>query len=313
MRGRSSTRSTRRRPSCPADEELRALLGDALLGLTRDRRRARLRETRWHEFLAPVEVASGARRLRVRPPWRPAGVDDGALEVVIDPGAQFGAGTHPTTQLCLELLLELGAGGGLCDWGAGSGILAVAAARLGFAPVDAVEPRGARRALIRRNAAANGVAVTAHAADLTAAAAATGADRRRQPDARRAGGGRGAAARSAAGAADRLRRADRAGGRGGGGVHAPRAGRGRAPGPRRLGGGRAGARVIRLAIRVDRAHAEAVLAELLELAPGGLEEREERRRDRIRDLRRAGRDPGAAGRPRGRGRRAGRRLDERDA
>ena len=44
--------------------------------------------------------------------------------------------------------------------------------------------------------------------------------------------------------------------------------------PRRLGGGRAGARMIRLAMRVDRAHAEAVLAELLELAPGGLEERE---------------------------------------
>ena len=153
----------------PADAELHDLLGDALLELRREDV-APGWETRWHEYLAPVEVASGARRLRVRPPWQPAGGDDGALEVVIDPGPYFGAGTHPTTQLCLELLLELGGGGGLCDWGAGSGILAVAAARLGFAPVDAVELADGAAALIGRNAAANGVAVTAHAADLTAAA-----------------------------------------------------------------------------------------------------------------------------------------------
>ena len=102
-------------------------------------------ERRWHQYLTPVEVATGARRLRIRPPWQPAGGDDGALEIVIDPGEQFGAGTHPTTQLCLELLLELEPAGALCDWGAGSGILAVTAARLGFAPVEAVEvmPDGA--------------------------------------------------------------------------------------------------------------------------------------------------------------------------
>jgi len=153
----------------PTEDELRALLGDALVGVTRADV-APGWETRWHEFLAPVEVASGARRLRIRPPWQPAGGDDGALEVVIDPGEQFGAGTHPTTQLCLELLLELEAGGGLCDWGAGSGILAVTAARLGFGPVGAVEVAPGAAALIERNAAANGVAVSAHAADLTAVA-----------------------------------------------------------------------------------------------------------------------------------------------
>jgi ribosomal protein L11 methyltransferase len=116
-------------------------------------------------------VASGARRVRVRPPWRPAGGEQGVLEVVIDPGEHFGAGTHPTTQLCLELLLELDAEGGLCDWGAGSGILAVAAARLGFSPVDAVEILPGGVETIKRNAAANGVAIGVHERDLTAAPA----------------------------------------------------------------------------------------------------------------------------------------------
>jgi ribosomal protein L11 methyltransferase len=116
-------------------------------------------------------VASGARRVRIRPPWQPAGGEQGVLEVVIDPGGQFGAGTHPTTQLCLELLLELDAEGGLCDWGAGSGILAVAAARLGFSPVDAVEVLSGGVETIQRNAAANGVAIGVHQLDLTVAPA----------------------------------------------------------------------------------------------------------------------------------------------
>jgi len=154
----------------PAEDDVRARLGDALVGIVRADV-APGWETRWHDHLTPVEVATGARRLRVRPPWRPAGGDDGAPEVVIDPGPYFGAGTHPTTQLCLELLLELDGGGGLCDWGAGSGILAVAAARLGFGPVDAVEVAEGAAELIERNAAANGVVVTAHAADLTPAPA----------------------------------------------------------------------------------------------------------------------------------------------
>jgi ribosomal protein L11 methyltransferase len=135
-------------------------------------------ERRWHEHLKPVEVASGGRRLRVRPPWEPAGGEQDVLEIVIDPGQLFGAGTHATTQLCLELLLtqptapagtsEPDASGGLCDWGAGSGILAIAAARLGFAPVHAVELAEGGPEAIRRNAAANGVVVDAVRADLTA-------------------------------------------------------------------------------------------------------------------------------------------------
>jgi ribosomal protein L11 methyltransferase len=155
------------RGELPSTEQIRGLVGDALVAVTlRDVPEGW--ERRWHEHLQPVEVASGGRRLRVRPPWEPAGGEQDVLEIVIDPGELFGAGTHATTQLCLELLLEQHAGGGLCDWGAGSGVLAVAAARLGFAPVDAVELTEAGPEAIRRNATANGVAVRASRLDLTA-------------------------------------------------------------------------------------------------------------------------------------------------
>jgi ribosomal protein L11 methyltransferase len=154
----------------PSEETIRELAGDALVELTRSEVPEEW-ERRWHEHLEPVEVASGGRRLRVRPPWQPAGGEQDVLEIVLDPGELFGAGTHATTQLCLELLLELDPSGGLCDWGAGSGILAIAAARLGFAPVDGVELAEDGQEAIRRNAAANGVAVNAVRSDLTAAPA----------------------------------------------------------------------------------------------------------------------------------------------
>jgi ribosomal protein L11 methyltransferase len=114
-------------------------------------------ERRWHEHLRPVRV----RDLVVRPPWIEGEPDD----LVIDPGVFFGAGTHATTRLCLELLLDEPPGGALCDWGAGTGVLAIAAARLGWAPVTAVELEPAAIEVIRANAARNGVAVEAVAGD----------------------------------------------------------------------------------------------------------------------------------------------------
>lgn len=143
----------------PAVDDIRALAGDALVDVVVTDV-APGWERAWHRYLRPVEVASGTRRLRIRPPWQEPG-DGDALEVVIDPGDLFGAGTHPTTQLCLELLLELEPDGALCDWGAGSGVLAVTAAKLGFAPVFAVEVMPDGLEAIHRNAAANGVAVRA--------------------------------------------------------------------------------------------------------------------------------------------------------
>jgi ribosomal protein L11 methyltransferase len=149
------------RAELPKEDDIRALVGDALLDVTLTEIPPGW-ERRWHQYLQPVEVASGPRRLRIRPPWQAAGGDRGVTEIVIDPGELFGAGTHPTTQLCLELLMELEPGGPLCDWGAGSGILAVTAARLGFSPVDAVEVMPDGLEAIQRNAAANGVSVRTH-------------------------------------------------------------------------------------------------------------------------------------------------------
>jgi ribosomal protein L11 methyltransferase len=117
-------------------------------------------DERWKAFHAPVEVG----RLLVRPPWEPP--RQGFIDVVIDPAQAFGTGAHPTTRLCLELLLELEPGGALVDIGCGSGVLAIAAARLGWAPVVAIDhDREAVRATAE-NAAANGVAIEAHRHDL---------------------------------------------------------------------------------------------------------------------------------------------------
>jgi ribosomal protein L11 methyltransferase len=120
---------------------------------------------RWRDWHRPLDVGP----LRVRPPWEPA--RPGALDVVIDPGQAFGTGSHPSTRLTLELLVELPADGPLADWGCGSGILAVAAARLGFAPVLACDVEAQAVAATRAAAAANGIAAAEAVAPGAEAAA----------------------------------------------------------------------------------------------------------------------------------------------
>jgi ribosomal protein L11 methyltransferase len=107
---------------------------------------------RWKRFHEAVLVDD---RLFVRPPWTEP--RHGTLDVVIDPGQAFGTGAHPTTRLSLELLLELEPGGSLADLGCGSGVLAIAAARLGFAPIVAVDSEPAALEATLANARANGV------------------------------------------------------------------------------------------------------------------------------------------------------------
>ena len=109
---------------------------------------------RWKRFHSPVLVGG---RLWVRPPWEEPAVRPGVHEIVIDPGQAFGTGTHPTTRMCLELLLELDARGSLADLGCGSGVLAIAAAKLGFEPVSALDHDRAAVIATERNARDNAV------------------------------------------------------------------------------------------------------------------------------------------------------------
>jgi ribosomal protein L11 methyltransferase len=111
---------------------------------------------RWKRFHRPVLVGG---RLYVRPPWEEEAVRPNVDEIVIDPGQAFGTGTHPTTAMSLELMLELEPGGSFCDLGCGSGVLAIAAAKLGYAPVMALDSDRAAVEATDRNARANGVAL----------------------------------------------------------------------------------------------------------------------------------------------------------
>ena len=118
-------------------------------------------EDSWRTFHRAVRIGP----LWVGPPWE-RGRGDG-LSVVIDPGRAFGTGAHATTRLCLELLLELPRGS-LADLGAGSGVLAIAAAKLGYHPVIAFDVDEAAVEAVRENARANGVVVQAARADVLA-------------------------------------------------------------------------------------------------------------------------------------------------
>jgi ribosomal protein L11 methyltransferase len=107
---------------------------------------------RWKAFHRPVRVG----KLWIGPPWEEPSAD--AVAVIVDPGRAFGTGAHPTTQLCVELLLELEPSE-LVDIGCGSGVLAIAAAKLGFGPVHAVDSDENAVAATSANAAANHVDV----------------------------------------------------------------------------------------------------------------------------------------------------------
>jgi ribosomal protein L11 methyltransferase len=118
-------------------------------------------EDEWKRFHRPVRVGP----LWIGPPWEKA--PDGVEPVVIDPGRAFGTGTHPTTRLCVELLDVLEPGSVL-DVGCGSGVLAIAASKLGFAPVAAIDADEAAVEAAARNVAANGVEVDVRLLDALA-------------------------------------------------------------------------------------------------------------------------------------------------
>jgi ribosomal protein L11 methyltransferase len=116
-------------------------------------------EDRWKEFHRPV-VAGG---LWIGPPWLAPPRD--AVTVVVDPGRAFGTGAHPTTRACIELLSRLDRGS-LLDAGCGSGVVAVAAVRLGFAPVLALDSDAVAVEVAAETARENGVVVDVRRADV---------------------------------------------------------------------------------------------------------------------------------------------------
>ncbi len=112
---------------------------------------------RWRDFHEPILVAD---RVLVRPSWEQVETPP-AVDVCIDPGQAFGTGAHPTTRMCIELLVQLAdagaARGPLVDLGTGSGVLAIVAAKLGFSPVLAEDHERDALEAARENAAVNGV------------------------------------------------------------------------------------------------------------------------------------------------------------
>ncbi|MFW5940205.1 MAG: 50S ribosomal protein L11 methyltransferase [Chloroflexota bacterium] len=111
----------------------------------------------WKEHYEPFQVG---RRIWIRPTWREADPDVRPDDVVLvlDPGMAFGTGLHPTTQMCLRALEDLVRPGmRVLDVGTGSGILAVAAARLGAGQILAVDTDPQAVQTARENAAQNGV------------------------------------------------------------------------------------------------------------------------------------------------------------
>ncbi len=115
----------------------------------------------WKDHFPPIAVGE---RLFVHPPWI-AAVPSGRVGIMIDPGMAFGTGQHPTTRGCLVLLERAQhskPGARVCDVGTGSGILAIAAAKLGAAEVWATDIDVVARAVAEANLVANGVAEAVH-------------------------------------------------------------------------------------------------------------------------------------------------------
>lgn len=145
----------------PDSEEGRRALREYLTGLERyEPQMVSLREedwaTSWQKYYQPIPVG---RRVYIVPEWmRGQAVPEGRVPIFLNPGLTFGTGSHPTTQLCLELLEDVVSGGERAlDLGCGSGILAIAALRLGAQSVVGVDIDPKAVDVAYENAEMNGI------------------------------------------------------------------------------------------------------------------------------------------------------------
>lgn len=125
----------------------------------------RVPEQNWvqvtQQQFAPIRIS---RRLWIVPSWHRA-PDPAAINIVLDPGLAFGTGTHPTTRLCLRWLERVIRGGeSMVDYGCGSGVLAIAALKLGAARAAGVDIDEQALLAARRNAMQNHVDASFHSA-----------------------------------------------------------------------------------------------------------------------------------------------------
>jgi ribosomal protein L11 methyltransferase len=144
-------------PSLP---DLRAVAGEALVEVRTEEIGDDWGE-RWKQFHQPLVLDDA---LTVRPPW--AAPARTPIDLVIDPGQAFGTGAHATTRLCLELMLTIEAASSFLDLGCGSGVLAIAASKLGWEPVLAADSDPASVDATRANASVNGVVLDVRRLDL---------------------------------------------------------------------------------------------------------------------------------------------------
>ena len=145
----------------PADTDMDQVLAAFPSGLLRqaNQRVEILEDKDWErEWMQHYRPMPFGKRLWVCPSWlQPP--DPGAINLLLDPGLAFGTGTHPTTALCLAQLDSMDlAGCDIVDYGCGSGILAVAALRLGAAFALAVDNDPQALVATRDNAGRNGIA-----------------------------------------------------------------------------------------------------------------------------------------------------------
>ncbi|MGE5229736.1 MAG: 50S ribosomal protein L11 methyltransferase [Deltaproteobacteria bacterium] len=117
-------------------------------------------EDAWRRFHRPHVIG----RLYVRPPWYPA--RDDLLDIAVEAGLAFGTGGHASTRQCLELIQTV-TPGSLLDLGSGSGVVSLAALRLGFAPVTGIDIDPVAVHAAAGNAAMNGLAPTFLVGDAT--------------------------------------------------------------------------------------------------------------------------------------------------